>query len=72
MKRQTGPCEPNGDDCNTNGIGDAADIAGGFSDDLNANNIPDECDECVVDGDCDDGLYCNGRNLQRRYVRGWC
>ncbi|HNO78378.1 MAG TPA: hypothetical protein PKN33_09995 [Phycisphaerae bacterium] len=56
----TDSCEPNGDDCNTNGIGDAADIAGGFSDDLNANNIPDECDECVVDGDCDDGLYCNG------------
>ncbi|MEZ6086181.1 MAG: hypothetical protein R3E58_20030 [Phycisphaerae bacterium] len=47
-------------DCNNNGIGDATDIAGATSDDVNVNGIPDECDECTVDGDCDDGLFCNG------------
>ncbi len=35
----TGVC-----DCNENGIDDADDIAGGFSDDCNNNGIPDECD----------------------------
>ncbi len=56
----TDACEPDGADCNTNGIGDATDILDGFSDDLNANDVPDECDECVADGDCDDGLFCTG------------
>ena len=56
----TDQCDPDGADCNTNGIGDATDISGGFSDDLNANNIPDECDGCVFDADCDDGMFCNG------------
>ncbi|GJM24560.1 MAG: hypothetical protein DHS20C16_09750 [Phycisphaerae bacterium] len=53
-------CDPDGDDCNSNSIGDATDIAGATSDDLNSNGMPDECDECVFDGDCDDGLFCNG------------
>ncbi|GJM24396.1 MAG: hypothetical protein DHS20C16_08110 [Phycisphaerae bacterium] len=56
----TDTCSPIGNDCNNNGIGDATDIAGATSDDANANTVPDECDECVVDGDCDDGLFCNG------------
>jgi hypothetical protein len=36
-------------DCNGNGIGDAQDIADGFSADCNFNGIPDECE----------GLFCN-------------
>jgi hypothetical protein len=35
-------------DCNGNGVGDRQDIAGGFSQDVNRNGIPDEC-ECVGD-----------------------
>ncbi|MFQ5489935.1 MAG: sialidase family protein [Phycisphaerae bacterium] len=31
-------------DCNSNGVGDAEDIAGGASTDCDANGIPDECD----------------------------
>jgi hypothetical protein len=53
-------CQPDGADCNTNGIGDATDIAAGTSDDVNFNAIPDECDACVFDLDCDDGLFCSG------------
>jgi len=33
-------------DCNDNGIDDAIDIAGPTSDDVNLNNIPDECEDC--------------------------
>ncbi|MCK4660632.1 MAG: hypothetical protein KAV82_14010 [Phycisphaerae bacterium] len=33
-----------GVDCNTNGIADNTDIAGGTSQDCNNNNVPDECD----------------------------
>ena len=39
-------------DCNCNGVPDSDDIAGGESDDLNGNGIPDEC-ECPWD--CGDG-----------------
>ena len=53
-------CQPDGSDCNTNGVGDAYDIALGTSADLNSNGVPDECDACVMDADCDDGLYCTG------------
>ncbi len=31
-------------DCNSNGIGDMTDVAGGFSLDINANGVPDECE----------------------------
>ncbi|MCK4341957.1 MAG: hypothetical protein KAY37_09570 [Phycisphaerae bacterium] len=31
-------------DCNTNGVPDEEDIAGGFSEDCNSNGVPDECD----------------------------
>ncbi len=34
-------------DCNGNGIDDAADIAGGSSDDANGNGIPDECERRI-------------------------
>ncbi len=37
-------------DCNLNGIEDADDLAGGVSEDCNANNVPDDC-ELDSDGD---------------------
>ena len=36
------------DDCNCNGVSDADDIAGGESNDINSNGVPDEC-ECLAD-----------------------
>lgn len=36
-------------DCNTNGVGDAEDIASGFSQDANQNGIPDECEDYSTD-----------------------
>ena len=57
-------CDEVGDqclpDCNTNGVPDSYDIAAGTSQDLNTNGVPDECDECIVDADCDDDLFCTG------------
>jgi hypothetical protein len=58
-------------DCNNNYIDDAIDIApGGTSQDLNANGIPDECDDCDEDGIPDvleivndPTLDCNGNLL---------
>jgi len=44
-------------DCNTNGIDDPIDIAGGTSEDCNTNGIPDECD--IADGTSED-LNTNG------------
>ncbi len=41
------------DDCNRNGISDAADLACGASTDCNGNNVPDECDMASgASGDC--------------------
>ncbi len=53
-------CDPN--DCNTNGIPDACDIARGLSLDCNDNGIPDECDiaDCPGEPWCGD---CNGNNI---------
>ncbi len=34
-------CQP---DCNSNGVPDSGDIAGGYSQDCNGNGVPDECD----------------------------
>jgi hypothetical protein len=45
---------PDQADCNENGIGDICDIADGVSEDINGNEIPDECDclaDVVVDGE---------------------
>jgi len=45
---------PDQADCNENGIGDVCDIADGVSEDINGNEIPDECDclaDVVVDGE---------------------
>ena len=39
------------DDCNANDVSDAIDIATGFSQDMNTNGIPDEC-ECVTQAYC--------------------
>lgn len=41
-------------DCNNNGDDDARDIAFGISDDVNANGIPDECEDCNENGILDD------------------
>ncbi len=35
-------------DCNTNGVADSLDIAGGGSDDDNMNGIPDECEDIIT------------------------
>ena len=35
-------------DCNGNGVADESDIANGTSDDINSNDIPDECEACVL------------------------
>jgi hypothetical protein len=40
-------------DCNTNGAADACDIADGTSPDVNANGIPDECED-LCPCDCED------------------
>ncbi|MHC4090376.1 MAG: right-handed parallel beta-helix repeat-containing protein [Planctomycetota bacterium] len=56
-------------DCNNNGIDDAEDIANGTSPDADSDGIPDECEECLDDMDCDDGLFCNGDEL---CVTGMC
>ncbi|MEZ6086183.1 MAG: hypothetical protein R3E58_20040 [Phycisphaerae bacterium] len=53
-------------DCNTNGIGDLDDIAGGTAMDSNSNGVPDECEGCTSDAECDDGLFLHGRNSATR------
>jgi hypothetical protein len=58
-------------DCNSNGIDDVDDMAGGFSEDCNENGIPDECEpDCNGNGfadSCDifDGtsVDCNGNGI---------
>ncbi|MCG8408990.1 MAG: M12 family metallo-peptidase [Phycisphaerales bacterium] len=47
------------DDCNMNGIADAADVSSG-SPDVNGNNIPDECEDCDGDGTLDDAEIAGG------------
>ncbi len=37
-------------DCNGNNVPDSNDIAGGFSQDVNANSVPDECEDCNHNG----------------------
>ena len=41
------------DDCNGNCIPDEEDLVGGFSDDYDANGIPDECEDCNANGVAD-------------------
>ncbi|MFO0829708.1 MAG: hypothetical protein U0572_16325 [Phycisphaerales bacterium] len=36
-----------GPDCNDNGVGDACDIMGGSSADMNGNGVPDECNDAM-------------------------
>ena len=47
-------CELEGNDCNTNGVPDECDITGGYSEDIDGNGIPDDCEDCngngVLDG----------------------
>ena len=49
---------PGGEDCNENGEDDAIDIYCGTSLDEDSNGIPDECEQCVSDEDCNDGDPC--------------
>jgi len=41
------------DDCNGNFVNDDADVASGFSADLNGNGVPDECEDCNGNGTLD-------------------
>ncbi len=50
-------------DCNQNGIGDAIDIVSGFSQDANANSIPDECEDCNTNGILDPQDISSGTSL---------
>ena len=45
-------CDPF-NDCNDNGVADAEDIATGESEDRNDNGVPDECELCAADINCD-------------------
>ncbi len=47
-------------DCQPNGVGDVCDIAYESSADLNFDSIPDECEQCLFNTDCDDGIFCTG------------
>ena len=31
--------------------------------DINDNGVPDECESCTTDADCDDGDACNGQEV---------
>jgi hypothetical protein len=46
------------DDCNDNDIADGCDIDSGYSDDVNGNGVPDECEDCPwdLDGGGDVGI----------------
>lgn len=48
-------------DCNLNGVPDECELAANPDADTNSNGVLDDCDECVWDSDCDDGLFCTGR-----------
>ncbi len=50
-------------DCNANAIADSVDIADGTSADINANGIPDECEDCNDNGVFDDEDIANGFSL---------
>ncbi len=47
-------------DCNGNGIDDLGDISGGASLDLNADGVPDECEDCDADGTLDSVELASG------------
>ncbi len=48
------------DDADT--VPNCNDQCAGFDDllDADGDGTPDDCEECAVDADCDDGAYCNG------------
>ncbi len=51
------------DDCNTNDVEDADDLANGTSEDCNFNNVPDECEtDSDLDGNIDACDECPGEN----------
>jgi hypothetical protein len=54
---------PSGQDCNENNIDDAFDIFDGFSEDVNDNGVPDECERAPVFGDLDGDGFVNGADL---------
>ncbi len=47
-------------DCNGNNTDDLADIAGASSADVNANSVPDECEDCNHNGTLDDADIAGG------------
>jgi WD40 repeat protein len=52
------PCLSEPEDCNTNGVPDACEIASGGADDCNGNGVPDDCD--VASGASED---CNANGI---------
>lgn len=54
-----------GYDCNRNGVDDSADIAGGASEDVNGNGVPDECEDCNNNGVLDGQDIATGASLDR-------
>lgn len=46
-------------DCDGDSTSDGCELEAGTQTDANYNGIPDSC-TCQVDGDCDDGVFCNG------------
>jgi formylglycine-generating enzyme required for sulfatase activity len=51
------------EDCNNNGIPDAAEIAAGLADDCNANGIPDPCEYAGVSAEGETGPFGDGNPL---------
>lgn len=50
-------------DCNQNCVDDAIDIDAGFSQDANANGVPDECEDCNANGVLDSLDIAEGASL---------
>ncbi len=61
-------------DCNGNGVADEADITDGFSQDLNADAVPDECQDCNDNGVLDpaDIMAGNSTDLDENGVPDEC
>ena len=60
-------------DCNTNGVPDDQDIAGGTSQDCDSNAVPDECDpDSDDDGLIDDCDACPDSDLNNTMVIDGC
>ncbi len=56
-------CQSGFANCDGDSIPDACELENGTQVDINYNGVPDDCDGCVGDGDCDDGSFCNGAEI---------